>query len=461
MAAGSTIASAASAAVAPELRRAESLHQARQYREALAAVRPLIEPHVAPGAVGIQALRVAGGCLFQLAQPAQAARLLEQVVMRSARPLPGDWLNLASALDEAQQFEDAETAYLSALELKPRWTAARLQWCALLRRLGRQAQAQAELDAALAALPGAAPARERALLVHAQGVVALELGGYAAARPFLERALALDPLFPEARFQWAMSALAQGDTAAGWAGFEWRWGQSQATAGWRAFGDGPPTPAEQLPVAQVRGQEWHVPLMSLPHRLGEHGYPPVQSTVSAPPERLAVWRERLEPYRAGRPLQVGLVWSGTRVQTMSVRRNLGLAQLEPWLREADENTACGVQWHSLQVGPAAGDIALSRWQGRLVDWSHHLKDFGETAALALQLDLVISVDTSTAHLAASLGVPTWVLSRFDGCWRWLLGRDDSPWYPSLRLFRQPEPFDWDSVVARVGQALVAHGRQKN
>jgi ADP-heptose:LPS heptosyltransferase len=94
-------------------------------------------------------------------------------------------------------------------------------------------------------------------------------------------------------------------------------------------------------------------------------------------------------------------------------------------------------------------------QGRLVDWSHHLKDFGDTAALIEQLDLVITVDTSNAHLSASLGKPIWVLSRYDACWRWLLKRNDSPWYRLARLFRQPKPFDWDTAVANVRQELIS------
>lgn len=210
-------------------------------------------------------------------------------------------------------------------------------------------------------------------------------------------------------------------------------------------------PAEHLKPEQVQGQEWHVPLLSLPFCLRESGYPPVANTLSAPAERVPLWQERMVRYRrtvAPRLRQVGLVWSGTQVQTMSTRRNLTLQQLTPWLSVPQ------VQWHSLQVGARAGDVALSDWQGHMVDWSHHLTDFGETAALIAQLDLVITVDTSTAHLAASLGKPTWVLSRYDACWRWLIDRDDSPWYASVWLFRQPQPFDWAEVVERVRISLL-------
>jgi ADP-heptose:LPS heptosyltransferase len=97
----------------------------------------------------------------------------------------------------------------------------------------------------------------------------------------------------------------------------------------------------------------------------------------------------------------------------------------------------------------------------LVDFTADLSDFADTAALAANLDLVITVDTSVAHLAGALGKPVWVLSRHDGCWRWLDGREDSPWRPSMRLFHQRAPGDWDEVVARVAQALegLSRGRR--
>ena len=91
----------------------------------------------------------------------------------------------------------------------------------------------------------------------------------------------------------------------------------------------------------------------------------------------------------------------------------------------------------------------------LHDWTEELDNLADTAALVDALDLVISVDTAVVHLAGALGRPVWVLNRFDQCWRWLRDRDDSPWYPSARLFRQDQPGDWDGVVRRVCQALKA------
>jgi hypothetical protein len=90
----------------------------------------------------------------------------------------------------------------------------------------------------------------------------------------------------------------------------------------------------------------------------------------------------------------------------------------------------------------------------IADLTNRLADFDDTAALVENLDLVIAVDTSTAHLAAALGKPVWLLNRYDTCWRWLLDRDDSPWYPSLRQFRQETPGDWTGVMGRVAAALA-------
>ena len=107
-----------------------------------------------------------------------------------------------------------------------------------------------------------------------------------------------------------------------------------------------------------------------------------------------------------------------------------------------------MQFFSLQKGEPAAPPDYP-----LIDVMDDVGDFADTAALIANLDLVISVDTAVAHLAAALGKPIWLLSHFDSCWRWLRDRDDSPWYPSLRLFRQPEPENWDAVIERVRAEL--------
>ena len=106
---------------------------------------------------------------------------------------------------------------------------------------------------------------------------------------------------------------------------------------------------------------------------------------------------------------------------------------------------------SLQLGPPANQVATAPFP--LIDVASRLGDFADTAALVATLDLIISVDTAVAHLAGALGKPVWLLSRHDACWRWGRDRDDSPWYPTMRLFRQTTPGDWDGVMRRVAAAL--------
>lgn len=113
----------------------------------------------------------------------------------------------------------------------------------------------------------------------------------------------------------------------------------------------------------------------------------------------------------------------------------------------------GVLFVSLQKGAPAAQARTPPSGMRLVDWTDELEDFADTAALVECLDLVISVDTAVAHLAGALGKPVWMLNRFDTCWRWLLGREDSPWYPTMRLFRQPRFMDWEPVLANVREQL--------
>jgi ADP-heptose:LPS heptosyltransferase len=108
----------------------------------------------------------------------------------------------------------------------------------------------------------------------------------------------------------------------------------------------------------------------------------------------------------------------------------------------------GIRWYGLQVGERAADLARLP-PGMVTDLSPDFADFAETAAAMANLDLVISVDTSVAHLAGALGRPGWIMLAFVPAWQWLLDREDSPWYPTLRLFRQPRPGDWESVVARM------------
>jgi tetratricopeptide (TPR) repeat protein len=224
-------------------------------------------------------------------------------------------------------------------------------------------------------------------------------------------------------------------------------------------------------VAQVVSREeptphvdFQCPLMSLPLAFGTTlaSIPSGQHYLTGEPQLVAQWRRRLGERRGFR---VGLVWSGgfrpnePEWWPANARRNIGLHSLAVLehprieyvsLQKGEPEVAEPSQLRQVrepQASPGAG------WTERLADHTGDLSDFADTAALIENLDLVISVDTATAHLAAALGKPTWILSRFDGCWRWLLNRADSPWYPSVRLFRQQAPGTWDDVLRQVREEL--------
>jgi hypothetical protein len=154
---------------------------------------------------------------------------------------------------------------------------------------------------------------------------------------------------------------------------------------------------------------------------------------------VAAWRERLSFLSGAR---VGLCWAGNPGYAADSRRSLAPERLSALAGLP------GVAFVSLQPGAVAPPGLL------LHDWTADLHDLADTAALLACLDLVVTVDTAVAHLAGALGRPVWLLNRFDTCWRWLLARDDSPWYPTLRIFRQDRPGDWDGVLARVRAELA-------
>ena len=380
----------------------------------------------------------------------------------------GALLNLAVALSSQGRFEEAETACRSALALQPDWPEALTTLGAVSRALGR---------------PGEAIALNR-------------------------RAVALRPDFVEAHNNLAMALLAAGDFTAGWREYEWRWRAKDSSSPRRDF----PQPewqgeamqggtllihAEQglgdtvqfcrfLPLAAQRARivlevpaplrrlmeglpgvaqlvtageplpvfDSHCALMSLPHRLGT-GADVLGHTVpylTPPAAETADWRQYCATLRG---LKVGLAWAGASRPLLSSsvqvdrRRSIALSLLAPLA------TIPGVVLTSLQKGDAAQELYDSAPPWPIEDWTGELNDFADTAALIQALDLVIAVDTAVAHLAGALGKPVWLLNRFDSCWRWQVDRQDSPWYPSLRQFRQKRPGDWAEVVGRVRQALEA------
>ena len=199
-------------------------------------------------------------------------------------------------------------------------------------------------------------------------------------------------------------------------------------------------------------------MMSLPlaFKTELHHIPFAQGYIQADPIKSQHWHERLGPRQR---LRVGLVWNGgfradqPDLWSTNARRNIELHQVAQALQDVS------VDFYSLQKGDPAEAEILGRehefWpQGNFHNHAAALKDFSDTAALIDNLDLVVSVDTSTAHLAAAMGKPTWILNRFDTCWRWLLERNDSPWYRAVKLYRQDSTRSWTPVLEQLKNELI-------
>lgn len=316
------------------------------------------------------------------------------------------------------------------------------------------------------------------------GLIDRDQGRFADALDCFTRAVAAAPDFAAAHVDLAQMRLLLGDFAGGWP--EWEWRDSNRWRG-RPFALSPPRPlrvvAEQghgdtlqfcryLPLLAARGFEVtlacpavlaglmrtlpgvarvvapddptdgaeEIGLLSLPWRLETRleSIPGPWPYLTAPERPVAGWVRRGD---GGGPA-VGLVWAGNPAHRNDGNRSLPLAALAPL------QAVGGVAFHSLQVGPAAADTA---W---LTDLAPAIADFSDTAAAIMALDLVIAVDTATAHLAGALGKPVWLLLPWVPDWRWLLEREDSPWYPGMRIFRQRAAGDWAECLARVADALA-------
>jgi hypothetical protein len=193
-------------------------------------------------------------------------------------------------------------------------------------------------------------------------------------------------------------------------------------------------------------------VLSLPHLLGTTSVEHIPSSIpyiDCDPEWVARWEARLASLEGQRPrLRVGIAWQGNPGHSTDRWRSVALEQFASLAEQP------GVRLVSLQKGPASEQ--LQKRPALALDLGSELTDFADTAAVLRCLDLVIAVDTAVVHLAGALGVPVWVaLPKFPD-WRWLLERSDSPWYPSMRLFRQTVNGQWDDVFSRVKQALATY-----
>jgi tetratricopeptide (TPR) repeat protein len=401
--------------------------------------------------------------------------------------------NLGNALTHLGRTALAETHLRRAAELDPESAEARYNLAVFLTRGERAADAVPHFRAALAADPKNASAWTN------MGVALLDTGDTEGAEDSYRRAIALQPGNTEAHYNLAWVLLLTGQWAEGWKEYEWRWALDHFSSRKRIFDqplwDGQPHAgtvllhAEQglgdaiqfvryaalvkkfcarviveCPPSLVRlfrhvagadqviaagsalpAFDAHAPFMSLPRLFGTTptDAPLTSPYISAPDEAPAHLRL---PNNGKR--RIGVVWAGSPDNKIDRRRTIP-AQ---WL--ADIAATVDADFISLQVGPRADEASAFPPDKLVFSCEGRVADFADTATIVNQLDLVLGVDTAVMHLAGAMGKPVWLLIPFMPDYRWLLGRDDTPWYSSMRLFRQEKSGDWPGVMTAVAAALT-------
>ena len=406
-------------------------------------------------------------------------------------------LNKGIVLRELRRLDAALASYDCAIAIAPELAEAHYGRGNVLCDLGRPREAVASYDRALTIRAAYAEAHSgRGNALRALGILQEALASY-------DRAIALKPEAAEFYVNRAILRLLCGDFQRGLLDFEWRWKNplgtnikeqrsfsqplwlgEEALAGKRiliyceqGFGDtiqfcrygkllaerGATVLMEvQQPlvsllrglsgVSQLIGRgdplpefDVHCPMLSLPLALKTSAstIPAARAYLSSDPTRVSEWRSRL----TARKPQVGLTWSGNPLYPQEHYRRISLAELVPHLPPQ-------FQYVCLQRDVREADQKVLHQHPEILNFADELTDFADTAALCDCMDVVISVDTSSAHLSAALGKPTWILLSASPDWRWLLGRADSPWYPSARLFRQHSIGDWSQVLEEVTANLT-------
>jgi Flp pilus assembly protein TadD len=422
----------------------------------------------------------------------EEARAAYEAALAIRPDFPEALNNLATVLRPQKRTEEAIAACRRALSLRPAYPAA-------FNNLGMALQDNGQYDPAIAAfrealnlLPG------RMEYLNNLAVAVKDAGRPDDAIGILREALALHPDSPQTHWNLGISLLLAGDMEKGWPEYERRWdvpglqearrhtslptwdgrelhGKRIVIWSEQGLGDtiqfvryadlaagrggrvvlqvqpelkqllqGLPT-VEALVTTDDPTPEADVqcPLLNLPLTLRTTlaTIPATIPYLTADPRRVEQWRVRVGT--DAHQLKVGLAWAGRPTHANDRNRSMPLAALAPL------SQVPGARFFSLQKGKAAEPATAPPAGLPLTDWTHELTDLADTAAFISNLDLIVTVDTSIAHLAGALGTRTWLLLPFAPDWRWMLGRSDSPRYPTMRLFRQPRFGDWASVVEDV------------
>jgi hypothetical protein len=436
---------------------------------------------------------------------ADAERILDHIL--SAMPHSGVALHLKGlVLFRTARPVAAATLIERAVELVPDAMVFRRNLCAIYERIGRYDAALRVGRQALELDPCDVQTLHNVALVRYRR---LELDECIACA---RRTLTFDPTAPGPHFQLAEALLLRGEFTEGWDEYEWRYRIAGAAPPLPPSGrpqwDGAPIAGEPLLLVADQGfgdviqfsryipwvrercpnvviaaeqpmhpllrqvdptarlvERWdecppfaaYCPLSGLPRLHGTtlETIPWRGPYLRADAARTALWRARLDGLLPPSFRRIGMVWAGRPTHNNDFNRSTTLAALHP-LAGLD-----GIAFVSLQKGSSANAIGDYFGRAPLVNLGAAIDDFIDTMAIIDALDLVITVDTSVAHLAGAMGKPVWILLPYAPDWRWLLARDDSPWYPTARLFRQTGPSDWASVGRRICDALTGTAAHAN
>lgn len=436
-----------------------------------------------------------GALLVRLGRPEEAVRAYRAAI-RLKPDQPALLNELGLQLERLKRPEEACDTFARAFVLAPDDAEIASNYGAMLRMAYRLNKAAACFRRAIALNPQHSGAYSNL------GSTVKDKGVFWEALLAFRRATRLDPNFAGAHWNESLVRLLLGDFVRGWQGYEWRWKHGRLPSPQRSFvqprwdgsllkgrrllayweqgfGDvlqfvrylpllaqatgGPPVylecPRALLPVLRrlpdtiavetggpLPDFDVQIPVLSLPALFGTRleTIPSRVPYLTAEADLAARWGERLTGLTG---LKVGIVWAGSPTHGNDKNRSIGLG---PFARLA---AIPGVSLVSIQKGPTEGQAATPPGGFPLLNLSPDIKDFADTAAIMANLDLVVCVDTSVAHLAGALGVPVWVLVPFAPDWRWMLDREDSPWYPTMRLFRQDRPGSWHNAIDRLERAL--------
>lgn len=451
-----------------------------------------------------QLLHLAGVAAFQLGRATEAVELITRAVQSD--PNAAEYHNnLATVLDGLGRHEDAIASYRRAIALKPHYPEAHNNLAGTLLAIGDVNGAIDEYQTAITQNRNYAEAWDN------YGSTLRRAGRNEDALTAYDHAIELQPNFAYAHYNRGTLRLALGDFERGWDDFEWRWrcptfghpnrdlgkpmwngedlsgktilfhseqglgdtlhfvryAAQLADRGARVIVEAQPALASLLSdvpgVSQSlsRGDplpefDFHIPMMSVPRIVGTRleTIPNEMPYILPPAIAHETWRGILRNdarAEGQKKIRVGLAWAGNAASPVDRRRSIALSMLAPL------GAAPNVRFYSLQLGDASKQIASAPFP--IIDHTGKLTDFTQTSGLIANLDLVICVDTVVAHLAGAMNQKVWLLTYTPADWRWLFDREDSPWYPSLKLFRQRAPEKWDEPIARVADELKQLGER--